>query len=295
MTIVNEFSVALPLDTNEVISVLSDIQLHLSLWPVIESLIEVLSNNEVLANVRIGNSVSRVRFKIGSGKEDEASIVTIEGRNDFSLELRLSIVSRRLLGSPLTLVRGRVIVKSANEKVLKPYIKEFVEAYQNRLIDLLPAVIEAWKKGLTKKAEKKMEIVTPSEKVVLEKQAKREELQGVSLEENPAILEDEILLSNLILKSQISRTTKEELSGSELLKRLSEIYLETKLKTLYALAVDAEGNKVRVLIRNSTIVGVRIESKEGMIINGAEALKKLKEINKKAWRITTYLVPEKSA
>ncbi|MFN3267773.1 MAG: hypothetical protein ACK416_00775, partial [Zestosphaera sp.] len=75
MTIVNEFGIALPLDTNEVISVLSDIQLHLSLWPVIESLVEVLSDNEVLASVRIGNSVSKVRFKMSSGKEDEVSIV----------------------------------------------------------------------------------------------------------------------------------------------------------------------------------------------------------------------------
>ncbi|MFN3268903.1 MAG: hypothetical protein ACK416_06570, partial [Zestosphaera sp.] len=169
---------------------------------------------------------------------------------------------------------------------------EFVEAYQNRLIDSLPAVIEAWKKGLTKKVEKKVEVVMPPEKVVPEERVKHEGLLGVSLEENPVALEDEILLSNLILKSQILRTTKEELSGSELLRRLSEIYLETKLKTLYALAVDAEGNKVRVLIRNSVIVGVRIELKEGMIINGAKALEKLKEINKKTWRITTYSVFE---
>lgn len=313
MTIVNEFSIALPLDTNEVISVLSDIQLHLSLWPVIGSLVEVLSNNEVLASVKIGNSVSKVRFKISSSKEGEVSIVTIEGRNDLSLELKLSIVnvnrrlldspptlliacrrplplSARLLDSPLTLVKGRITVKSANEKVLKPYVKEFVKAYQNTLINSLPAVIEAWKKGLTKKVEKKVEVVTPPEKVVPKERAVHKELLGVSLEENPAALEDEILLSNLILNSQILRTTKEELSGSELLRRLSEIYLETKLKTLYVLAVDAEDNKVRVLIRNSVIVGVRIELKDGMIINGAKALEKLKEIHKKTWKIITYSV-----
>lgn len=302
VTIVDEFSIALPLDIKEVLPVLSDLQLHLSLWPTIESLIKVLSDNEVIANLKMSGSLSKTRFRIYTSKEGEADIVIIEGHDDLSLELRLSIVGRKVLDSPLTLVKGRVAVKSANEKALKPHIKEFVEVYQKRLINALPAVIEAWKKGLTKKMEKKAEVVTqPPEKTVHEERVKREELPkleheiaGVNLAENPAILEDDILLSNLILKSQILRTVREEVSGLELLKRLNEIYSETKLGALYVLAADTENNKVRILIRDGITVGVRFESIDGTVINGVEAVKKLREVGKKTWRITTYSVPEES-
>lgn len=302
VTLVNEFSIALPLDVKEVLPVLSDLQLHLGLWPTIESLVEVLSDNEVIANLKVGSSLSKVRFRISTSKEGEVGIVIIEGHDDLSLELRLSIVGRKVLDSSLTLVKGRVTVKSANEKALKPHIKEFIEAYQKRLINALPAVIEAWKKGLTKKMEKKAEVVTQlPEKTIREERVEQEEphklkheLAGVNLAENPIILEDEILLSNLILKSQILRTVREELSGPELLKRLNEIYSETKLRTLYVLVADTENNKVRILIRDGVIVGVRLESREGTAINGVEAVKKLRETGKKTWRITTYSVPEES-
>jgi len=40
------------------------------------------------------------------------------------------------------------------------------------------------------------------------------------------------------------------------------------------------------------IVGVRIELREGAVINGAEALRRLSEVGKRMWRITTYSLPE---
>lgn len=132
---------------------------------------------------------------------------------------------------------------------------------------------------------------------MLEERAAREELPelklaGLSIGENPIALEDEILLSNIILKSQILKTLREELSGSELLRRLSEIYLETKLKTLYVLAIDTENNRARILIRDGIITGLRIELREGVVASGAEALKKLKEVSKKEYGeslLTQYL------
>lgn len=296
MVIVNEFSMAFSLDVKDVLPVLSDLQLHLSLWPIVESLVEVLSDNEVVANLKIGDSLSKTHFRISVSKEDEVNIVKIEGHDDLSLELRLSIVGRVMLGSPLTLVKGRISVKSANEKKLKPYIKEFVDAYQNRLIEVLPAVIEAWKKRLAEKVEVATQL---PEKTVIEERVTREEqpkleLEGLSIVENPVALEDEVLLSNIILKSQILKTVREELSGPELLRRLSEIYLETKLRTLYVLAVDSENNKVRILIRDGVITGLRIELREGVVVNGVEALKKLKEMDKRVLKITTYSMPEES-
>jgi len=291
LVIVNEFSVALSLDVDEVLPILSDLQLHLSLWPIISSSIEVLSGSEVLANLRIGDYSGRARFRLSTSREDEVTIIVIEGRNDLSLELRVSVVGRELLGKPLTIVRGRVSVKSANEKALKSHVKEFIESYTNKLIDELPVVIEAWRKGLVERVG----ATQPPAKVVPGEQARREEVPkpppevaGVSLAENPAALEDEVLLSNIILKSRTLNEIREELSGSELLTRLSKEYTETKLKTLYALAMDTEGNKVRVLIKDSVIIGVRVELKEGAIINGAEALGKLREVSKRMWRITTY-------
>ncbi|MEM0244818.1 MAG: hypothetical protein QXM42_06320 [Zestosphaera sp.] len=300
VVIVNEFSMAFSLDVKDVLPVLSDLQLHLSLWPIVESLVEVLSDNEVVANLKIGDSLSKTHFRISVSKEDEVNIVKIEGHDDLSLELRLSIVGRVMLGSPLTLVKGRISVKSANEKKLKPYIKEFVDAYQNRLIEVLPAVIEAWKKRLAEKVEEKVEVATQlPEKTVIEERVTREEppklkLEGLNIVENPVALEDEVLLSNIILKSQILKTVREELSGPELLRRLSEIYLETKLRTLYVLAVDSENNKVRILIRDGVITGLRIELREGVVVNGVEALKKLKEMDKRVLKITTYSMPEES-
>ena len=296
MTIVNEFSLAFSLDVNDVFPVLSDLQLHLSLWPIMESLVEVISKDEVLANLKIGDSIHKTRLKISTKKEDEVSIVVIEGYDDLSLELRLSIVGRKLLENPLTLIKGKVTVKSSNEKLLKPYIKEFVDKYQNRMIETLPALIDAWRRGLVKKVE---EVVTPQPEVATHKETEHEEIlkyefehAEVNLVENPVALEDESVLSNIILKSQILNITKEELSGLELLRRVSEAYVEAKLKNLYVLATEAENNKVRILIKDRVIVGVRIEAKEGVIINGAEAVKKLKELGRRTWRITTYATPE---
>ncbi|MEM2804325.1 MAG: hypothetical protein QXL26_02760, partial [Zestosphaera sp.] len=192
VVIVNEFSMAFSLDVKDVLPVLSDLQLHLSLWPIVESLVEVLSDNEVVANLKIGDSLSKTHFRISVSKEDEVNIVKIEGHDDLSLELRLSIVGRVMLGSPLTLVKGRISVKSANEKKLKPYIKEFVDAYQNRLIEVLPAVIEAWKKRLAEKVEVATQL---PEKTVIEERVTREEppklkLEGLNITENPVALED---------------------------------------------------------------------------------------------------------
>jgi len=295
LVIVNEFSVALSLHVDEVLPILSDLQLHLGLWPIIESLIEVLSGGEVLANLRIGDYSSKARFRLSTNREGEVVIIVIEGRDDLSLELRLSVVGRELLGKLLTIVRGRVSVKSANEKALKPRVKEFIESYTNRLIEELPAVIEAWKKGLVKRAG----VAQPATEVVPVEQVKREELPKpsaevvkVGLAENPAALEDEVLLSKIILKSRTLNEVREELGGPELLTRLSKECAEAKLKTLYALAADAEGNKVRVLIKDGVIVGVRIELREGAVINGAEALRRLSELGKRMWRITTYSLPE---
>ncbi|MEM0025534.1 MAG: hypothetical protein QXV41_03080, partial [Zestosphaera sp.] len=194
MVIVNEFSMAFSLDVKDVLPVLSDLQLHLSLWPIVESLVEVLSDNEVVANLKIGDSLSKTHFRISVSKEDEVNIVKIEGHDDLSLELRLSIVGRVMLGSPLTLVKGRISVKSANEKKLKQYIKEFVDAYQNRLIEVLPAVIEAWKKRLAEKVEVATQL---PEKTVIEERVTREEqpkleLEGLNIVENPVALEDEV-------------------------------------------------------------------------------------------------------
>lgn len=118
-----------------------------------------------MAYYRVSDSLNRTRFRISTSKEDEVNIVRIEAHDNLSLELRLGIVGRILLNNPLTLIKGRITVKSANEKILKPHIKKFVEAYQNRLIEVLPAVIEVWKKRLAEKEEKKVEVVTrPLEK-----------------------------------------------------------------------------------------------------------------------------------
>jgi len=295
LVIVNEFSVALSLDVDEVLPILSELQLHLSLCPLIESLVQVLSDNEVLANLKLGDYSGKAYFRISTGKEDEVTIVVIEGHDDLSLELRLGVVGRKLLGKPLTIIRGRVSVKSANEKALKPHVKGFVESYTNKLIDELPAVIEAYKKGLIKRIETK----PPPTEAVPEERVKPEEppkppTEGVrvGLAENPVALEDEVFLSNIILKSKALNEIREELSGPELLTRLSKEYTETKLKTLYVLAVDPEGNKVRILFRDGIIIGVRTESREGAVTNGAEALRKLKEVGKRVWRITTYSLPE---
>ncbi|MEM4032513.1 MAG: hypothetical protein QXV53_04355, partial [Zestosphaera sp.] len=89
VVIVNEFSMAFSLDVKDVLPVLSDLQLHLSLWPIVESLVEVLSDNEVVANLKIGDSLSKTHFRISVSKEDEVNIVKIEGHDDLSLELRL--------------------------------------------------------------------------------------------------------------------------------------------------------------------------------------------------------------
>lgn len=315
MPIVHKFSVILSLSSSEVCSVLSDIQLHLSLLPIFTSLVEVLSDNEVVADLRIGDVSSRARMTVNTSVEGSTTVIVLEGHDDLSLTLKLNVerlevgesAAKWKLGTgegitqlkSLTLIKGEVMVKSANEKVLRPHIKPFIDTYQSRLNETLPVVVDAWRKGLIKKAEPVAKVVTPVQEVkppeappiAEERPAKSEELR-MPMTKDPRLLEDEIKLSEIIIRSQVTGTSKVELSGAELLEKLMEFYKEGAAKLIYLLVTDAEGNKARFLIKDAEVVGARIELQRGPVLNGIAAIEKLREVGRRIWRVSIHTIPE---
>ncbi len=315
MPIVHKFSVILPLSSSEVCLMLSDIQLHLSLLPIFTSLAGVLSDNEVIADLKIGEVSSRARMTVNTSVEGNITVIVLEGRDDLSLVLKLNVerleVGERAaqwkLGvggetaqlKPLTLIRGEVTVRSANEKVLRPHIKTFIDTYQSRLNETLPAVVEMWRKGLIKKVEPVAKVVAPAQEVkppeappIAEGGPAKLEKLTIPMTEDPRLLEDEIKLSEIIIRSQVMGTSKAELSGAELLEKLMEFHKESAAKLTYLLATDAEGNKARFLIKDKEVVGVRIELQKGLVLNGSGAIEKLKQIGRKVWRVSIHSIPE---
>lgn len=97
---------------------------------------------------------------------------------------------------------------------------------------------------------------------------------GCALIANPTALDNEVLLNNIIFKSQLLSTVKEELNGSEL---KPSTCLRQTLR-----AIKSE------CFKDHAVVGVRIELREDSTVNGVEALEKLKKTGE---RVYTYSLP----
>ena len=114
--------------------------------------------------------------------------------------------------------------------------------------------------------------------------------------EDPKALEDEVLLSMLMLKSELTTNIKVEVQGRNLLNyvgsRLVEQVRDLRDTHIYV-SIRVPDAHIRLLFTKGKLAGVRIDLSDGAVLNGKEALSKLADtsdiIRTKAY---VFRVPE---
>ncbi|MEM2020879.1 MAG: hypothetical protein QXP80_01465 [Zestosphaera sp.] len=298
----------IPLPLDDVMIILGDLRLHLSLWSFSEVYVETIhkmQDNEGEIDLKIGGVRNKLGIKLKTTKVGDAQVIELEGQGDVYLLFKLDIVTRGLF----TLLTGRLTVKSSflKERRIEDSLGRFIENLRRKLIYELPALVEPLKKE-KEKVEAPQPVAAPPPPTVaavkpsVEPPAPPPPPQPPSESEelfkaygDPRALEDEVKLSLILLKSQLIASKKEELHGREIITTLKKKYEEVKTTTLFNNLIDDEGYRVKILVDKGKVVGFRVERPDGMIMNGSDALKFTNELPRKSWRIYMYSVPPELA
>jgi hypothetical protein len=307
VTIVRSFEAVIPLSPDDVLLVLGDLRLHLSLWSFSEVYVDKIREirgNEGVIDLVIGDTTNRLNIKLKTTSTNEVKVVELEGQGDIYLFLRIEVSIRGLF----TLLTGRLTVKSSffKERRIEGALVRFLDNLRRKMIYELPLVVEPLKKGRVTpppsqplvEPVKSAPAPQPREEVKAAEEVKpptspAKPLKPVApFEEfgDPRGLEDEVFLSMLILKSQLISSLKREVSGEAIIPAVMNIYKESKINVMYSNWIDEEGNRVKALIRDGNLTGFRVEAKDGKILNGREALEYVAKLGKKPWRIYIYSV-----
>ncbi len=302
MTIVRSFEALIPLPLDDIMVILGDLRLHLSLWSFSEVYVETvhkIQDNEGEIELRIGGMRNKLGIKLKSTKAGDAQVLELEGQGDIYLLFRLDIVTRGLF----TLLTGRLTVKSSflKERRIEDSLSRFIENLRRKLIYELPTLVEPLRK---EKVEAPKQVAAPPPPVAavtkpsVEPPAPPPPPQPPPVPEepfkaygDPRALEDDVKLGLILLKSQLIASKKEELQGREIITTLRMRYEEAKTETLFNNLINDEGYRVKVLVDKGKVVGFRVERPDGVIMNGSDALKFAYELPRKSWRIYMYSVP----
>ena len=313
MTITKSFEVVIPLSPEDVLMVLGDLRLHMSLWSFNEFYVDKIHevrDNEAVIDLVVGDTTNRLNIKLRITSVNESRSIELEGLGDIYLLLRFDISVRGFF----TLLTGRLTVKSSffKERRIEGALVKFIDNLRKKMIYELPVIVEPLKRARaapqqaqpvaeTTKPAPAVPAVTPvkEEAKVVTKEVKPpptpppEQVRPTpGFEElgDPRELEDEVLLSMIILKSQLVSSLKREISGESIIPIVMNIYKESKVSVMYSNWVDDEGNRVKTLIRNGSLTGFRIERKDGVVLNGKEALDFVVKLGRRSWRIYIYSV-----
>jgi hypothetical protein len=310
VTIVRSFEAVIPLSPDDVLLVLGDLRLHLSLWSFSEVYVDKIReirDSEGVIDLVIGDTTNRLNIKLKVTSTNEVKVVELEGQGDIYLFLRIDVGVRGLF----TLLTGRLTVKSSffKERRIEGALVKFLDNLRRKMIYELPLIVEPLKRGkVTPPPQPAQPVVEPVKPAPVAPQPKEEvkvaeEVKpptppakplkpAAPFEEfgDPRELEDEVFLSMLILKSQLISSLKREVSGDAIIPVVMSIYKESKISVMYSNWVDEEGNRVKALIRDGNLTGFRVEEKDGKILNGREALEFVARLGKKPWRIYIYSV-----
>ncbi|MCD6428654.1 MAG: hypothetical protein J7L12_03455 [Desulfurococcales archaeon] len=96
--------------------------------------------------------------------------------------------------------------------------------------------------------------------------------------EDPRALEDEVLLSMLMLKSELIATVRVEASCRDLLKYVSEAlpqHVRNFQRENVYVSVRTPEKHVRLLYSKGKLIGVRVDLADGTVVNGREAVANL--------------------
>ena len=96
--------------------------------------------------------------------------------------------------------------------------------------------------------------------------------------EDPRALEDEVLLSMLMLKSELITTVRVEALGKDLLKYINEAvsqHVRNFQQEYVYVSVRTPEKHVRLLYSKGKLIGVRVDLADGTVVNGKEAVANL--------------------
>lgn len=260
MVIERTFEVITAISPEDVYEILSDLELHIPLWSIYESM-NVINDEEADVDVRISGSPYKLRVKLIKHEGRAGRSVTIEGRGQIYFMLRITIEPRGM-GS---LITGRVVVKGGffRERILSPGIAAFIDDLKNKLMFQLPSIAEVLRQrrlikappvASLKRIEEPVEKVTaeakPKEKrpekpvpktsvkhkptpIAIKTAAKevmtkppettKEETaktEGLEIAEDPTALSDEVTLGMILLRSELIETLKISADKNEIFRTL---------------------------------------------------------------------------
>jgi len=308
VTIVKSFEAVIPLSPEDVMLVLGDLRLYLSLWSFSEVYVDrihEIKDSEGVIELVIGDTINRLNIKLKITSTNEVKIIELEGQGDIYLLLRLDVGVRGLF----TLLTGRLIVKSSffKERKIESALVRFLDNFRRKMIYELPVIVEPLKRGKIARPQPVVEPAKPAPVVTPPKEEVKVVTEEVKppptppkplkpaepLKElgDPRELENEVFLSMIILKSQLIGSLKREVSGESIVPIVMSIYKEGKVSIMYSNWVDEEGNRVKTLIRDGNLTGFRVEKKDGTVLNGREALNYVVGLERRPWRIYIYSVP----
>lgn len=324
MVIERSFEVVTVVPPEDVLEILSDLELSIPMWSIYESM-ELINDNEAYVTLRISGSTYRVRLRL----RRERNRIIIEGSGPITLTIVIN-VERRGAG---TIISGKVVVRAGffKERILAPGIAAFIDDTKNKIMFQLPMIAEVYrerkkvaeKPPAEEKLEKKVEKVKEKEEVrrpapqpkqpptpvkqevkPLPKETPKEveeekkvpvpkpaETLRMSITENPDKLSDELILGMILLKSELIDTVRLSVSGEELLNQISKKYSDLKENILYVNIRSSDGKiNLKFLIENGTLTGVRVDLQDKSL-NGKEALEYIISIPKVEGRMYVFKVP----
>lgn len=317
MVIKRTFEVLTLAPPDMVAEILRDLELHLSLWSIFESMTK-LNENEAQIRLRIAGSLYNARVRLEHTPRGKVHFikVTVQGQVNFTLTYE---IMPRGTGS---IISGNLVFRAGflRERLLGSSIVAFIDDLKNKLIFQLPAIAEAVKARKAAKAPPRRPtlqpairqptltpVTTPKEKgrpaaTKIEETkpaapARAEEVEAIKVGEltivdNPSALEDPVLLGSIILKASLERTERISTNGSELLSELSKLVGDIAEKGPVYANVRTEKINIKVLIKGGKVIGLRIEEPDKPPINGRDAVKRLKELGELSGRLYIFAVPE---
>jgi hypothetical protein len=310
MPIEKGFEALTPVLPDDVYSIFSDLETHIPLWSIYDSL-QRISSNEAMVVVRISGTPYQLKVRLSTESRERAKTIVVEGKGQIYLHLRL-IIEPKGIGS---LVSGRIYVKAGffKERILSPAIVDFIEDLKNKIMFELPSIAEVIRRRRETSKEKGVirappsiegeerpteapppkvsEVVeAPKEKPSAELREVAKQVELLPIAENPSALSDELTLGMILLKGKLVAVEKFEGSWDLLIKLVSKHVGEGK--NIYA-RLKSDVIDIKILVKDGRIVGIRVDDTTSNVsLNGAGALEKVRSLEKIAGRAYVFEVPE---
>jgi hypothetical protein len=271
------FEVITPQHLDKVAEALSDLKLHIDWLKYIMDASQVIDENNAEAVLIISGGRYPVKIKFSKWKSEKEYVLQLTFTGTFHMILTYTILPIRAG----TKIRGdlEISVGFFWERLLKGFAKDLAEDLRMKIFNYMKILKEEKPPSRPEAKPKVEEKPAPPPKVKPEKPApkpppkpvpkEKVKLFKIPTEKEPKKLGDELLLLEIITRSELISTEKVK-SLDEFFKKVESTVNTTKEKKLYILLKGKVA--IRLLIEDGIITGVQVET-EGKVLNGSEALK----------------------